>query len=47
MVTKAELANSWVGWLKRAVMLLIPLFAAALGTLAITFSGMVRIVPGS
>ena len=47
MVTKAELANSWVGWLKWAVMLLIPLLAAALGALAITFSGIVRVVLGT
>ncbi len=47
MVTKAELANSWVGWLKWAVALLIPLLAAALGALAITFSGMVQVVVGN
>ena len=42
MVTKEELAKSRIQSLQHALYLIIPLLAAALGALAIMFSGVVR-----
>ena len=42
MVTKDELTRQWLRMLMFALMLLIPVLAAALGALAIMFSGVVQ-----